>query len=79
EAAHLIWVIRCERVIRGTTCTRDTIVKRWLHKINHRLQMDCQLSTTRLRHPPSKQKVTLTWQKGNLISLRHTIRLGHHP
>ncbi|KAF8833061.1 hypothetical protein BDN67DRAFT_917680, partial [Paxillus ammoniavirescens] len=63
EAAHLIWAIRCERVIRGTTCTQEVITKRWLHKINHRLQMDCQLGTIRLRHPSPKQKVTLTWQK----------------
>ena len=40
EAAHLIWVLRCEQVISGTRHSTNTIKSRWQHKIDHHLQLD---------------------------------------
>ena len=41
EAAHLIWVIRCERVIQGSNLLDEPgIRKRWYRVINERLTTD---------------------------------------
>ena len=40
EAAHLIWVIRCERVIQGSNIDEPGIRKRWYRVINERLTTD---------------------------------------
>ncbi|KAF8131682.1 ribonuclease H-like protein, partial [Boletus edulis] len=53
ESTHLIWVIRCERVIRGTRHTKQTIKSRWMNKITNRLDID-------RRTTKSKRKTTLT-------------------
>jgi hypothetical protein len=34
ESAHLIWVLRCERIIREENHSDDEIRARWLRKIN---------------------------------------------
>ncbi|KAF8836785.1 hypothetical protein BDN67DRAFT_910461, partial [Paxillus ammoniavirescens] len=40
EAAHLIWVLRCERVIGDRVHTRETTERRWMNKLSHRSQLD---------------------------------------
>ena len=64
ESAHLIWEIRCERVIQNEgkmTPTRE-VKNKWIEKINARLELDC-----RMTHPKYSQKaipkelVTETW------------------
>ncbi len=40
EAAHLTWVLRCERVIQEKTLNEQGITKRWNRAINERLTTD---------------------------------------
>lgn len=40
EAAHLIWVLRCERVIQDKDLNEQGITKRWNRVINKRLTSD---------------------------------------
>ncbi|CAK5281680.1 unnamed protein product [Mycena citricolor] len=45
ESAHLIWRIRCERVIQEKDeATIPEIRNRWINKMNTRLLLDCKLS-----------------------------------
>ena len=57
EASHLIWVIRCERVIHDREHTMQEIEMRWKRKINERLTTD-QITTTKIKG--DKQNTTLT-------------------
>jgi hypothetical protein len=63
ESAHLIWVIRCERVIQEKIHTKDQIITRWLREINKRLIED-KIIATKIRHADTgaKQRVTHTWE-----------------
>jgi hypothetical protein len=45
ESAHLIWVLRCERVIQECTHMPSEIRCRWLHVINVRLTNDKIIAT----------------------------------
>ncbi|KAH9049819.1 ribonuclease H-like domain-containing protein [Lactarius deliciosus] len=45
EAAHLIWVLRCERVIQERTHSPHEIKTRWLNVINKRLTEDKIIAT----------------------------------
>ena len=45
ESAHLIWVLRCERVIQDRSHTAGEIRLRWLRSINARLTDDKILAT----------------------------------
>ncbi|KAF8545986.1 hypothetical protein OG21DRAFT_1383486, partial [Imleria badia] len=60
ESAHLIWVLRCERVIGSLTHTIAAITSRWLHPITSRLDIDRRLAKSN-RKPHSKSKVLHTW------------------
>ena len=40
KSAHLIWVLRCERVIQETLHTNEVGKTPWYNKINHRLSLD---------------------------------------
>ncbi len=40
EAAHLVWVSRCERVIHGTQINENEINKRW-HYLTWVLRCEC--------------------------------------
>ena len=51
EAAHLIWVLRCERVIQVKIHNRDEIRLRWHKAINRRLTKDKINATIVTRAP----------------------------
>lgn len=61
EAAHLIWALRCERVIGGNHHSTETIEKRWVQKIDHRLQLDRFIATRIRRSKLSSHIVKTTW------------------
>jgi hypothetical protein len=62
ESAHLIWVLRCERVIQEKNHTKEEITARWLKEINKRLTDDKIIATRIKRDNTTKQKVTHTWE-----------------
>ena len=61
EPAHLIWVLRCERVIQGTNHSADAAINRWFNKINHRLTLDRLIATKWNRKPVTRVLVENTW------------------
>ncbi|KAH9071067.1 hypothetical protein EDB83DRAFT_2221492 [Lactarius deliciosus] len=63
EAAHLIWVTRCERVIQEKTHSPHEIKTRWLNTINKRLTEDKIIATKVKRCDESAQLVEATWGK----------------
>ena len=63
EASHLVWVMRCERVIHGKNHTSREITRRWTKKINERLTND-QIITTKIKRDPKLINLTnATWKK----------------
>ena len=62
ESAHLIWVLRCERVIRGVTHSNKEIKARWLQAINTRLTDDKITATRIKRDKRFKKLVKTTWE-----------------
>ena len=62
EAAHLIWVLRCERVIQERPHTLNEIQSRWLRAINTRLTDDKIIATKIKRNAYSIQRVKNTWE-----------------
>ena len=62
EAAHLIWVMRCERVIQERTHGDDEIEKRWYKVINRRLTDNRITATVVKRGTPLTQLVEATWE-----------------
>jgi hypothetical protein len=80
ESAHLIWVLRCERVIQETNHSVDSTINRWTNKINHRLTLvgSLKLSGTeghspknspRTLGPPHSFRPPWTYHKTGLPSL----------
>jgi hypothetical protein len=63
ESAHLIWVLRCERVIRGTPHNEPEIRSRWLKLINTRLTEDRIVATKIKRDKGFSNLVINTWDK----------------
>ena len=70
EAAHLIWVLRCERRIASSDSpegyhTVEAVRNRWYRKINERMQVDCLLTNDYLygRKAQKTRKVYDTWAK----------------
>lgn len=62
ESAHLIWVLRCERVIQGRNHPDREIKAKWLQVINRRLIED-KITITRIkRHSAATQLITKTWE-----------------
>jgi hypothetical protein len=66
KSAHLIWVLRCERVIQDRTQNRahttNEIHQRWLRSINARLTEDRITATRIKRDKQSFQKIRNTWE-----------------
>ncbi|KAI9569484.1 hypothetical protein HD554DRAFT_2020557, partial [Boletus coccyginus] len=62
ESAHLIWVIRREKVISERTHTIKEIETRWLDKMNSRLNIDCRRATLPNRPSLPQHQIKLTWQ-----------------
>ena len=47
ESVHLVWVLQCERRIRGSDeydYSEWVVHNRWYRKMNERMQMDCLLT-----------------------------------
>ena len=63
ESAHLIWVLRCERVINEQSHTSREIKSRWLKAINARLTDDKIIATKIKRGKTSIKLVKSTWTK----------------
>ena len=70
EAVHQIWVLRCERQIRGEddlegNHSKHAIQNRWYGKIDRRMQIDCLLTNTYLyKNKALKMKVVYNmWGK----------------
>lgn len=62
ESAHLIWVLRCERVIRERQHHPEEIQARWLQAINARLTDD-KITATRIKQCTTfTSLVTSTWE-----------------
>lgn len=66
ESAHLIWKLRCERIIQNENASfsKRDVHNRWVHAINRRLDMDCAVT-----HPKYESKalaadiVLQTWSR----------------
>ena len=66
ESAHLIWVLRCERlgerVIKQKNHNANEITTRWLKNINKRLTEDKIIATEIKRNRTAIRKVEATWE-----------------
>ncbi|KAF8494746.1 hypothetical protein F5888DRAFT_1616776, partial [Russula emetica] len=62
ESAHLIWVLRCERVIQKHTHTESETYHRWHQTINRRLTDDRITAIRIKRDKQSLQKIKDTWE-----------------
>jgi ribonuclease HI len=69
EATHLIWSLRCKRVINNTHHTPTEIKNRWLKTINKRLADDKILATKIEHTEKAKSLVRATWEKA--LERRH--------
>ncbi|KAH9022485.1 hypothetical protein EDB85DRAFT_1816100, partial [Lactarius pseudohatsudake] len=63
EAAHLIWVMRCERVIQERMHNTHEIKTCWRNVINKRLTEDKIIATKVKKCDESAQLVEATWGK----------------
>ncbi|KAG2085763.1 hypothetical protein BD769DRAFT_1717572, partial [Suillus cothurnatus] len=63
ESAYLIWIIRCERVIRESTHNEDSVRRRWRNAIDRRLQLDRALASKTRRNTKMINKVRSTWNE----------------
>jgi hypothetical protein len=50
ESAYLIWTLRCERTIEGTTYPRRTITAKWLNQMTTRLNIDRRLALSKKKN-----------------------------
>jgi len=65
KSAHLIWKLRCERVIRNenTPYTSEEIRNKWYKMMDERLETDCRMTMPRYGKKGLKTKVVaLTWK-----------------
>ena len=64
EAAHLIWVLRCERVIQEVEHSPEEAESRWFKAINRRLTDDKITATViKRKEIPVTQLVEATWEE----------------
>jgi hypothetical protein len=65
EASHLIWVLRCERVIHKNNRqhSEQEVSARWIKVINDRLTSDRIIATKIKRDKKFTQLVNATWRK----------------
>ncbi|KAI0039558.1 hypothetical protein FA95DRAFT_1503987 [Auriscalpium vulgare] len=61
ESAHMIWVLRCERVIGGRRHTPQQIVSRWRRAILDRLVTDRITACKIIRTGAARSLVAKTW------------------
>ena len=61
ESAHLIWVLRCERTIQGTTHSPSAVEMRWKNKLNQRIATDRFLASFYERGNFTRSLVYHTW------------------
>jgi ribonuclease HI len=49
ESAHLVWKIRCERLMQrnGTHPTETEVCNKWVLAMNNRLKLDCDMTDDR--------------------------------
>ncbi len=59
---HLIWVLRCERVIQEKTHNENEIQARWFQAINTRLTEEKIMATRIKREQTFTKRVTFTWE-----------------
>ena len=62
ESAHLIWVLRCERIIHDRPHTDSEIKSQWLGKINERLARDKITATKIVRSKTYTNLIKNTWK-----------------
>ena len=62
ETAHLIWVLRCERVIQEVQHSAEEAERRWYKVINRRLTEDKITATIIKRTYPYTRLVETTWE-----------------
>lgn len=63
ESAHLIWVLRCERIIHDDNHTDNEIKVRWLRKINEQLTCD-RITATKIEwNKTHTNLIKNTWKK----------------
>ena len=63
EATHLIWVLRCERVIQEKTHSNREVGSRWYKAINRRLTNEKIIVTIiKKKDKPFTQLVKATWE-----------------
>ena len=70
ESAHLIWVLRCERVIQNTRHTPQAITSRWINKITNRLNIDRHLAKAK-QNTAFTNKIVNTWTEIIQQTQRH--------
>ncbi|KAF9487810.1 hypothetical protein BDN71DRAFT_1363744, partial [Pleurotus eryngii] len=66
ESAHLIWKLRCERVIANENrlFTSQEVGNKWIHAINGRLDMDIKLTHEHYKSKSKNRRMVLnTWRK----------------
>ncbi|KAI9434266.1 hypothetical protein BJY52DRAFT_1131727, partial [Lactarius psammicola] len=63
ESTHLIWSLRCARVIQGKDYTENEIESIWRRTINKRLAEDIITATQIKRRKENLKQVTDTWGK----------------
>ena len=61
ESVHLIWVIRCERVIQGADHSLAAIETRWQNKIDLRIAIDQHLASFHKEKSFSRDLIHHTW------------------
>ena len=74
EAMHLIWVLRCERVIQEKTHTHHETKARWLKAINRRLTEDKIVATKIKRTKHYTNLIKATWEN----ILKRNLNLPHN-
>jgi len=63
ESAHLIWVLRCERIIQEKLLSKSEIRSRWLQAINKRLTIDKVSAMKIQRNNRFTKLVVNTWEQ----------------
>ncbi|EPQ51596.1 hypothetical protein GLOTRDRAFT_48720 [Gloeophyllum trabeum ATCC 11539] len=79
ESKHLIWTLRCERVIRGHTHSPSNIVRRWTTALNRQLSIDRIIATKLHRSSKAIRLILRTW--GGTIADEDSLppdRVGHN-
>ncbi|KAG2154430.1 uncharacterized protein EDB93DRAFT_1081330 [Suillus bovinus] len=71
KLVHLIWAMRCERVICESTHSEDSIKRRWVNAIDRQLQLDRALASKTRQDTKMESKVRSTWSE--VLSNQHQL------